>query len=142
MKNILEMEQNQGIHDPALYTKWQEGVFGLLGGLTNKLNFYKNSGYQLIGYGAAAKGMTLLNAAGLELDVVIDDNPLKQGTFCPGVNTPVVGVDYLDTLGTADRAVFIPLAWNFFKEIKTKILSKRNSSNDRFVKYYPQIEIE
>lgn len=142
MKNILEMEQNQGIHDPALYTKWQEGVVGLLGGLTNKLNFYKNSGYQLIGYGAAAKGMTLLNAAGLELDVVIDDNPLKQGTFCPGVNTPVVGVDYLDTLGTADRAVFIPLAWNFFKEIKTKILSKRNSSNDRFVKYYPQIEIE
>jgi len=142
MANTLTMESIAGLQNPKTYSDWASGVRATLTELTEKMEFYRGQGYRLIGYGAAAKGMTLLNAAGLDLDVVIDDNPLKQGTWCPGRNTPVVSVDYLDTLGSTDRAVFIPLAWNFFDEIRKKIISKRESANDRFVRYFPRIEIQ
>jgi 2-polyprenyl-3-methyl-5-hydroxy-6-metoxy-1,4-benzoquinol methylase len=142
MSNILEQERIAGLHDPATYTKWARGVKNTLAELKDKLDFYRATGYVLVGYGAAAKGMTLLNAADIRLDVVIDDNPLKQGLLCPGVDTPVVGPDYLDSLTATDRVVFVPLAWNFFKEIRDKILSRRLSANDRFVKYFPQVEVK
>ena len=142
MSNILTMEKEAGLQDPATYTNWSLGVRNTLTELSEKMNFYRGQGYKLIGYGAAAKGMTLLNAAKLDLDAVIDDNPLKQGTWCPGRNTPVVNIDHLDNFGNTDRIVFIPLAWNFFKEIRTKILAKRTSANDRFVRYFPKIEIQ
>jgi hypothetical protein len=142
MSNILEQERIAGLHDPATYTNWARGVKNTLAELKDKLDFYRATGYVLVGYGAAAKGMTLLNAADIRLDVVIDDNPLKQGLLCPGVDTPVVGPDYLDNLTVVERVVFVPLAWNFFKEIRDKILSRRLSANDRFVKYFPQVEVK
>lgn len=142
MSNILEQERLAGLHQEETYNNWAKGVNNTLKELQNKLDFYRGTGYRLVGYGAAAKGMTLLNAANIKLDVVIDDNPLKQGLLCPGVDTPVVGAEYLDTLAVGDRVVFIPLAWNFFDEIRSKIQQRRRSDNDRFVRYFPEIEIQ
>lgn len=140
--NILELERLAGLHQEETYSDWAKGINDTLTQLRDKLVFYRNTGYRLVGYGAAAKGMTLLNAANIALDVVIDDNPLKQGLLCPGVDTAVVGPDYLDTLEVGDRVVFIPLAWNFFDEICGKIRQRRRSDNDRFVRYFPEVEIK
>jgi hypothetical protein len=93
------------------------------------------------GYGAAAKGMTLLNFGDLYLDFVIDDNPLKQGLFCPGTHIPVVGIDMLDECKDL-KVAFVPLAWNFFSEIRTKIKTKRNQEGDVFIRYFPDIKVE
>lgn len=142
MSNTLTMESIAGLQSPETYNNWSVGVKLLLSTLTNKLENYRTMGYKLVGYGAAAKGMTLLNAADLMLDAVIDDNPLKQGTWCPGMDIPVVGIDYLDQFTNEDRIVFVPLAWNFYNEIRNKILEKRNNNNDRFAKYYPAVVIE
>jgi hypothetical protein len=95
----------------------------------------------LVGYGAAAKGNTLLNFADIQLDVIVDDNPLKQGKFTPGTNIPIVSIDYLQRQGEDAKLLFVPLAWNFFKEIKSKIQSVRSSPNDYFVKYFPEVEV-
>lgn len=142
MSNILGYEQRAGLHEAHTYHQWSHSVDLILKDLKEKLDFYKQHGYTLVGYGAAAKGMTLLNASGVTLDAVIDDNPLKQGTWCPGVNTPVVDINYLDNFGNSDRIVFVPLAWNFYNEIVSKIHTKRNSANDRFVRYFPKVDIQ
>ena len=140
--NILAMESAQGLQTPGTYTNWATGVNALLVRLQDQIDEYKNY-YTIVGYGAAAKGMTLLNASNIHLDCVIDDNPLKQGLYCPGTTIPVVGVDWLDSItDPKENVVFIPLAWNFYREIKNKIQSKRNNSEDLFLRYFPTITIE
>jgi hypothetical protein len=86
--------------------------------------------------------MTLLNYAGIsfvEMDYIIDDNPLKQGLYTPGSSIPIVSSDILSTLSPSDKVVFVPLAWNFFDEIKSKIKTKRDNDNDLFLKYFPDV---
>ena len=40
------------------------------------------------------------------------------------------------------KILFVPLAWNFYDEIKTRILKVRKNKNDRFLKYFPEIKEE
>jgi hypothetical protein len=82
--------------------------------------------------------MTLLNYTKLKLDCIIDDNPLKQNTYSPGMDIPVVGSDVLNNYTDDDKILFIPLAWNFFDEIKSKVLT-RKSDRINFLKYFPEV---
>jgi hypothetical protein len=102
---------------------------------------YRAEGFVIAGYGAAAKGMTLLNFGNITLDFIIDDNPMKQGLFSPGMHIPVVSIDMLDEC-TDLNVAFVPLAWNFFDEIKRKIKTKRDNAEDVFVRYFPTIKVE
>jgi C-methyltransferase C-terminal domain len=86
--------------------------------------------------------MTLLNYTNLALECVIDDNPLKQGRYTPGSAVPIVGRDYLDQLTDKDKVLFVPLAWNVFEEIKQKIINSRSNPDDRFLRYFPEVEVE
>lgn len=85
--------------------------------------------------------MTLLNFGQTTLDYIIDDNPLKQGLYSPGMNIPVVSIDLLEEL-REKKIAFVPLAWNFFTEIRKKIKSNRDVETDVFVRYFPTISIE
>jgi methylation protein EvaC len=140
VENILAMESH--LHDPATYANWAAGVNKLLVTLKSQIDDYRNLGYTIIGYGAAAKGMTLINASDIPLHCVIDDNPLKQGLYCPGTSIPIVGIDYLDKLLDDERVIFIPLAWNFYNEIKSKIQRRRAGQKDYFLRYFPEIKVE
>lgn len=95
-------------------------------------------GWLAVGYGAPAKGMTLLNYSSLKLDFIIDDNPLKQGRLTPGSNIPIYPASKLDEYEGA--ICFVPLAWNFFDEIVDKIKRQRNNKHDRFIRYFPKVE--
>jgi len=75
------------------------------------------------------------------MDVVIDDNPLKQNLYTPGTNTIIKPASYIKTFNQSDKILFIPLAWNFYKEIKKRIKDERNNSNDLFVEYFPNLNI-
>ena len=99
-------------------------------------------GYHIIGYGAAAKGMTLLNFAEVDLDYIIDDNPLKQGLFTPGRDTKINSIDTLSNVSEDDKILFVPLAWNFYKEIRERIKKVRDCKNDKFLKYFPEVILE
>jgi hypothetical protein len=69
------------------------------------------------GYGAAAKGNTLMNAAGVgrdDLAVVVDGSVAKQGKFLPGSQVPVVAPTDLPQYG-ADDVLILP--WNIADEI-------------------------
>jgi hypothetical protein len=109
--------------------------------LIQTIDQYRNDGYTLVGYGAAAKGNTLLNFGDIRLDFIIDDSPLKQGRFTPGTGCAIVSVDHLTKFDADSRILFVPLAWNFFKEITSKIQDVRTNNNDRFLRYFPTVEI-
>ena len=140
MENILAMESD--LHMGLTYRNWSNGVEQLITGLKEQIEEYQAWGSQVIGYGAAAKGMTLINASGIKLDAVVDDNPLKQGLWCPGTNIPVVSADYIKSIPDRSSVVFVPLAWNFYDEIKRKIKNIRNNDNDIFLRYFPTIKSE
>jgi len=72
---------------------------------------------RLVGYGAPAKATTLLNFCGIDdkdLEYLVDDNPLKQGLYVPGVNVPIRSRAGLDEAPPENVLI---LAWNFADEI-------------------------
>lgn len=95
----------------------------------------------VIGYGAAAKGMTALNHLRLSLAYIADDNPLKQGKRAPlgkvkcMVRPPADLAEH-----DADLCVVI-LAWNFADEIIARVKALRPGRNDVFVQMFPHLRI-
>ncbi len=81
------------------------------------LHRLKAEGKRLAGYGAPAKGNTMLNYCGIGpelLDFLADRNPLKQGRFSPGMRIPVVAPE---AIAEARPDYLLILAWNFADEI-------------------------
>ena len=139
VKNLIAMESF--LLDNNTYKTWANGASKIANEFSARLQLFRDHGYKIVGYGAAAKGMTLLNFANAQLDCIIDDNPIKQGCYSPGQKIPVVSIDHLNNFSSTDKILFVPLAWNFFTEIKNKILQKRNNSNDKFLRYFPEVEV-
>jgi C-methyltransferase C-terminal domain/Putative zinc binding domain/Methyltransferase domain len=136
----LNQEKTQGLQDLNTYLTYADRCYTIVEDLNSTIKFYKDQGYAIAGYGAAAKGNTLINFGGIQLDFIIDDNPMKQGLFAPGSHIPVVSIDKLDSM-VDDKIAFIPLAWNFFTEIRSNIKKKRDKEGDVFVKYFPAITV-
>lgn len=138
---VLTNERELGLQESSTYKIYAEKCKMVVTVLEAKLKELKANGYVVAGYGAAAKGNTLINFGELKLDFIIDDNPLKQGLYAPGSNIPVVSINELDKHESA-KIAFVPLAWNFFEEISRKIKTKRDREEDLFIKYFPSIEVK
>ena len=139
--NLIEMERS--LLDPETYIKWEKRALDITEEFRNIIDQHSKKGYKIIGYGAAAKGNTLLNFADVDLDLIVDDNPLKQNRVSPGKNIPIVSMDYvLDQYSDSDKILFVPLAWNVFREIKLKIKQARDIDTDKFLRYFPQVTVE
>ena len=67
-----------------------------------------------------------------------DFNALKQNLYSPGSKVKILSPDAI--LEETGKVCIVPLAWNFFDEIKQKVLS-RKSDNIIFLKYFPKVEI-
>jgi SAM-dependent methyltransferase len=133
IKNLVDMETAAGLYDNFTYTKYTSNCIEKMANFAERVEYWRNQGYKIVGYGAPAKGNTFLNFARIPLDIIIDDNKLKQGLFTPGSSIEIVGSEILGTYTEDDKVLFIPLAWNFFKEIKQRILSVRNNPSDIFL---------
>ena len=105
---------------------------------TDKIQELRSEGYRIVGYGAAAKGNTFLNFSKMYLDYIVDDNQLKQGLYSPGSKIKILSPDAL--LNEEGLVCVVPLAWNFFNEIKQKVLD-RKKDNIVFLKYFPEVVI-
>jgi 2-polyprenyl-3-methyl-5-hydroxy-6-metoxy-1,4-benzoquinol methylase len=139
---VLAEEREQGLQDMNTYLAYADRAVTIVEDLKQTIEHYRSLDFVIAGYGAAAKGMTLINFGDLKLDFIVDDNPLKQGLLAPGSNIPVVTVDILDGVPEGANVAFIPLAWNFFAEIKSRIKSRRDQQGDVFIRYFPKINIE
>lgn len=138
VSNLLAMDRLDGMNDLRRIHLWADNARKISAQLQEAVALAREQGYKVVGYGAAAKGMTVLNFTNIELDFIIDDNPLKQGKFAPGVRTPIVSIEELKKY-EGEPLVFVPLAWNFFAEIKQRIQQVRGEP-DRFLRYFPEVE--
>jgi hypothetical protein len=138
---MLDEERKLGMQDNQTYIEYAEKAKRVVTDLKEVIERYRKNGFKIVGYGAAAKGNTLLNFGHIELNFIIDDNPLKQGLFAPGMHTPVLSIDSLNQIPLDVDILFVPLAWNFYTEIRDRIKTVRDNKYDVFVKYFPTISI-
>ena len=142
INNWIELERSYGLLSNKIYQQYESNVNSIVNEFKNVIADHRTNGYKIIGYGAAAKGNTFLNFADVKLDYIIDDNKLKQRLYTPGTNIEITSIDLLNKYKDYDKILFIPLAWNFFDEIKARIIKVRDNTNDLYLRYFPEITIE
>lgn len=137
----LIQENTDGLHSESFYENYAHKVTILCKTLLSCLQDYRSQGYKIIGYGAAAKGNTLLNYIKFKLDYIVDDCEMKWGLYTPGMNIPIYSPFQLKE--ETGKILMVPLAWNFFKEISEKVTNivKNTSIELTFIKYFPNIEL-
>lgn len=133
---LLKQETDDGIYTVEKYEAFARKAAETKQKLIENLTRFRNEGYALVGYGAAAKGNTLLNYMQFELDYIIDDNYLKWDYLTPGMDIPIRSIDLLRE--PIDKICFVPLAWNFYKEIRERVKAVRDNPGDVFVRYFPE----
>jgi len=115
--SLLKKEQALGLDSADFYADFQEKANKVKYGLTKFLIEAKESGKKVIGYGAAAKGNTLLNFAGIKEDLltcVVDKNPAKQHKFLPGSRIPILNEEIINKI-KPDYVLIFP--WNLKHEV-------------------------
>jgi hypothetical protein len=118
---MLGREKQAGIFTPAYYAGIQAQADRIKNDIVAFLIDAKRQGKTVGAYGAAAKGNTLLNYAGVKPDLlpfVVDRNPAKQGKFLPGSRIPIVGEDDLKR-AKPDYVIILP--WNLRKEVTAQL---------------------
>ncbi len=137
---VLSEEKAAGLTDEATYHSFAQKIGANKEKLLKLLRELKAAGKKIIGYGAPAKGNTLLNYYRIGpdiLDYLTDTTTLKQGLYSPGMHIPIVSPDILLT-ETPDYILL--LAWNF----KDMILEKEKELRQKGVKFIitvPDVEV-
>ena len=114
---VLHAEANAGLQDLAVYEAFQQRADEVKNGLLSFLIEQKRAGKRVAAYGAAAKGNTLLNYAGVKPDLlsfVCDAAPSKQGKYLPGSHLPVFAPEKLKA-EKPDIVLILP--WNIATEV-------------------------
>ncbi len=138
---MLEKEKSGGIHNKAYYEGFQARADEVKNRFLAFLLEANRQGKTVVGYGAAAKGNTLLNYAGVRPDLmkfVVDRNPAKQGKFMPGSRIPIVDENRLKEF-RPDYVVILP--WNIKNEVMQQ-LDYARTWGVKFVTAVPMLSIQ
>jgi SAM-dependent methyltransferase len=137
---LLEREQAAGLETPAPYQAFAERVRRVKRQLLRFLVEAREQGRTIVGYGAPAKGNTLLNYCGIGpdfLDYTVDRSPHKQGRFLPGTRVPILGPDRIRET-RPDYVLILP--WNLKDEIMEQMADVR-SWGGQFVVAIPEVRV-
>jgi SAM-dependent methyltransferase len=141
VRRVLQEEDRAGIRTPGYYRGLQASAERIRADLNAFLAQARREGKQVVGYGAAAKGNTLLNYAGVtteHIPWVVDRNPAKVGKYLPGSRIPIVD----EARMTAEKPAYILiLPWNLRREISEQ-LSYVREWGGRFVWAIPQLRTD
>jgi hypothetical protein len=137
---ILDQEKERGLQGLATYKKFQEKADKIKNDFLEFLLEQKKQGKVVAAYGAAAKGNTLMNYAGVKPDLlsyVCDAAVAKQNKFMPGSHIPIFAPKVLAT-EKPDFLVILP--WNIAEEVMIQNASL-SASGTKFVKAVPFLAI-
>ncbi len=138
--DLLNEEKKFGLLDTEVYEQFAVKVNKIKYDLLAFLLQAKQEGKKVAAYGAAAKGNTLLNYAGVKNDLiefVVDKSPYKQGKYLPASHIPIVEEDRLGQ--TKPDYIFI-FPWNIQDEI-TKQLEYVKKWGCKFVVAIPEVKV-
>ena len=141
MDQVISEEEGAALRGRAIYDSFQPRVDNIRADFLKFLLEHRAAGKTVAGYGAAAKGNTLLNYCGVKgndlIRFVADLNPHKQGRYLPGSHIPVVAPDQIE----AEKPDFIVIfPWNLRDEIAGQLEHAR-SWGARFVTAIPELQV-
>lgn len=137
---MLERERTVGVKTTDFYAELAPAAIRIKQQLLTFLLQAKAEGKRVVAYGAAAKGNTLLNFAGVRADLlewVADANPHKQGKFMPGSRIPIVAPERL-MIDRPDYIIVLP--WNLLSEVREQLAVAREWGA-RFVIAIPELKV-
>lgn len=140
INKLLIKEKSAGLLDIEAYNKFGDNVKLTKRNLLKFLIEAKEDGKRIVGYGAPAKGNTLLNYCGIRtdfLDYTVDMNPHKQNKFLPGTHIPIKSVDEIKR-DEPDYVLILP--WNIKEEIMEQMKFIREWGG-KFVVAIPELEV-
>lgn len=120
VEELIKYENKIGLNKASTFLSFSKNIENLKLQLLNLLQSIKSEGKTIAGFGAPAKATTLMYQFGINkdyIDFIIDDSPLKQGLYSPGLKIPVLSSDTLK-LNMPDYLII--LAWNFSESIIKK----------------------
>ena len=138
---LLRREAEAGVTTPAYYQGFQAAADRVKNEFHAFLIDAKRQGKSVAAYGAAAKGNTLMNYAGVRPDLlayVVDRNPAKQGRYMPGSRIPIVDELRIDAT-QPDYLVILP--WNLKSEVIQQI-ARIGRWGGKFVTAVPTLEVQ
>jgi hypothetical protein len=138
VKNILIEEKVYDPREPGVTKSFQESVEAISLDLHNEILKNHLLGRRLAGYGAAAKGNTLLNYCGINMNhltMIADANPHKQNKLSPGSSIPIVS---LNQLVEFKPEVLLILPWNISQEI-VRLLKDMGLNETKFLLAVPKV---
>jgi len=140
VSDLLKKEKNLGVKNLTYYLNFQPKINVVKNNLITTLVDIYDQNCLVYGYGAAAKGNTILNYAGIKSDLlpyIIDKSPYKQNKFMPGSRIPIVNESFIK----ANKPEYILiLPWNLRKEISADLEYIREWGG-KFIVAVPEIEI-
>lgn len=140
VKLLIDKEKENGLQEIHTYENFQIKANKIKDDLLNFLIKQKTNGKKVAAYGAAAKGNTLLNYAGIKKDLlsfVCDGATAKQGKFMPGNHIPIVSPENLKKI-KLDYLLILP--WNILNEIKKQNLNLEKKGV-KFIIAVPSLKI-
>jgi SAM-dependent methyltransferase len=140
VREQLQAEFDAGVKTTEYYATLAPAAERIKHDLLRFLLQAKADGKRVVGYGAAAKGNTLLNYAGVKPDLlawVADANPHKQGKYLPGSRIPIVSPAQID-LEKPDYILVLP--WNLLHEVSQQLAQVRQWDG-RFVIAVPELTV-
>ncbi|MBN1168119.1 MAG: methyltransferase domain-containing protein [Methanospirillaceae archaeon] len=138
---VLEEERSAGLLNADTYLGFQGKVDTIRNTFLQFLLKTRGEGKKIVGYGAAAKGNTLLNYCGIKgtglIEFVADASPHKQGFYLPGSRIPIVEPERI-FLEKPDYIIIFP--WNIKSEIVQQLIEIRTWGG-KFVTPIPELEV-
>jgi SAM-dependent methyltransferase len=138
---ILQREIQFGLKDLQTYLNFQHHADKIKNDLLTFLIEQKREGKSVAAYGAAAKGNTLLNYAGIKPDLlpfVCDASTAKQGKFMPGSHIPILHPNHI---GSTKLDYILILPWNIAEEVQLQYSSLRGKGL-KFITVVPNLIIQ
>jgi len=137
---VIAAEKRAGLMTLERYHAFAEQVRETKRALLDFLIGAKRKGHSIVGYGAPAKGNTLLNYCGVRtdfLDYTVDRSPYKQGRYLPGTRIPIYPPERIAET-KPDFVLILP--WNLREEIAGQMASIRDWGG-RFIVPVPRVEV-
>jgi hypothetical protein len=121
VRYVQSLEEDAGLTRLETYQRFKGQVQDTKRKLLELLTTVKDQGRTIVGYGAPAKGNTLLNYCGIRTDFIrftVDRSPHKQGRFLPGTHIPI---EHPDRVREVKPDYVLILPWNLKEEIMQQL---------------------
>jgi len=140
VERMRQCEEKEGVRTLEYYQGFQQKAEKVKMDLLDFLVQARKAGKKVAAYGAAAKGNTMMNFAGIRPDLlsyVVDKNPNKQGKFMPGSRIPIRNEQYIKD-NNPDYIVILP--WNLKYEVMSQ-LQFIKAQGGQFVVVVPEMKV-